>query len=466
MPEPSADIPRGKDTQRDTADDPHLQPTPTASPGCASAPGPGSSGRHALLGPAGPAYRRLAEAGLEVTPPSSPYGDQPAVQHAFLQSLKTIDNVTVLPLSADNARQALQDQILQRPPGRRKDGVKTGAADSAWLRDLSDHAGGDLSRVLLVSADADVRRACQQWQIPAPLLRGWGQLLETLFTFTLDDSDATVTRLIVGYLEDRLNQDPSGPCGFTVTADPRHLADLAEQTLGSGWHKQVISAELTHLEQLVGLINVAVQTPDPAAADPTPGRPVIHTALARVCLLGTAEFLYRENEETRTWQEHDVLVCADLAFEIQDGGVVIGADSRREAAVMRPFWFDDSSQALQEVCEALSTIPLLGFPDCWPDSQDYVELTGPGGTPVYAELERRDPWSAWRLTLAVGDPAEWAELICEHVEEATWVAPDPDPAEADVFPDPPFELRVSSGPLPHRNPAWGLAAWVMSRLRM
>ncbi|MER6008993.1 hypothetical protein ABT120_61420 [Nonomuraea angiospora] len=427
----------------------------------------------ALFGPARTAYRRLGDAGLQVTSPSSPYADHEAVQDAFLESLKEIDNVTLVPLSAGNAKEGLKDQILQRSPGRRKDGVKTGGADSAWLRDLRDHAGGDLGRVLLVSADADVKRACQHWQTPMPLTRPWGQLLETLFTFSLDDSDATVTRLIVRYLRDRLNQTPSGPCGFTVTADSRQLAALAEETpasvLGSTWHRQLVSAELTHLNQLVGLIDVAVQTPDPASATSgrqAPSQPVTHTALARVFFLGTVEFLYRDRDRIHSRREDDVLVCADLAFEIQDGGAVTGAESRREAAVTRPRWFSESSEALHEVCEALSTVPLLNFPSDWPDEQDHIELSAPEGVAVYVELERRDPWSGWKLTVAVGDdPAEWVELTCEQDDEAILDAIVPDYTPLAIVPrDPPFMLYVSDSSLPHENPAWGLAGWVMSQL--
>ncbi|MGA5762108.1 hypothetical protein [Nonomuraea bangladeshensis] len=250
--------------------------------------------------------------------------------------------------------------------------------------------------MLLVSADADVKRACEQWRTPLPLTRPWGQLLQTLFTFDLDDSDATVTRLIVGYLRERLSRDPSSPCGFTLVADPHQLVALAGETLasmlGSDWNRYLISAELTHLNQLIGLTDVVVQTPDPAFGR-VPSRPVTHTALARVFFLGTVELLYhvRGRDRFHSRREDDVLVWADLAFDIQDGGVVIGVESRREAAVGRPRWFDEPADALQEVCEALSTVPLVNFPSNWPDGQDHVELETPAGVAVYAELEQRVP---------------------------------------------------------------------------
>ncbi|MEV4524097.1 hypothetical protein AB0J77_28065 [Micromonospora tulbaghiae] len=57
---------------------------------------------------------------------------------------------------------AIRDQVLQLGPGRRKAEapdvrVKTGASDSASFRLIAAHAGSDLSRVVLVSADKDVR---------------------------------------------------------------------------------------------------------------------------------------------------------------------------------------------------------------------------------------------------------------------------------------------------------------------
>ncbi|MBB2749219.1 UNVERIFIED_ORG: hypothetical protein FHR35_009132 [Microbispora rosea subsp. rosea] len=422
----------------------------------------------AALGTTAPSWRQLADAGLTVTPPASPYTDQSAVQRAFLEALAKIDNLTVVPLSADSAKEGLKDQILQRPPGRRKDGVKTGAADSAWLRDLQRAAQGDLSRVLLVSADGDIKRACQEWQVPTPLMRGWGQLLETLFTFTLDDSDATVTRLIVAYLRRRLFEDPPGGCGFTVTADPRQLAALVEDSLDREPDRHLISAELTHLDHLAGVINVSVQAPESSPAVPPgngsrrpPTQAITHTALARVFFLGTAEFLYREDERLFTWREGDILVRVDMVFEIQDGGAVTSAESVREAAVYRSTEFGESSEALEAVCEALSTVPLLRFPDRWQDEEEAVTITGPGGVEVYVELERSSSWRAWTLTAVVGDdPAEFAELTCEPDEDMIL-----DASGAGLgLTDYPFVLRVSGGPLPHGNPAWGLAAWVLSQL--
>ncbi|WP_433237759.1 hypothetical protein ACQPYK_29530 [Streptosporangium sp. CA-135522] len=72
-----------------------------------------------------------------------------------------------------------------------------------------------------------------------------------------------MTRLIVSYLRDWLAQGSPAPCGFTVTAGPRRLAALAEETLGAGWDRQVISAELTQLDQLAASSRSACKRPNP-----------------------------------------------------------------------------------------------------------------------------------------------------------------------------------------------------------
>jgi len=82
-------------------------------------------------------------------------------------------------------------------PGRRKEGVKTGASDSAWLRDVLDRAEGDVARLLFVSEDNDLRAALAAWQYAEPLTRSLKDLLATLFVVTVDSGAATPVLLRV-----------------------------------------------------------------------------------------------------------------------------------------------------------------------------------------------------------------------------------------------------------------------------
>lgn len=69
--------------------------------------------------------------------------------------------VRVLPLTADDAIEAVRDQVLQRGAASKKSGHKVGAADSAWLRSVfTATKGGEL---LILTGDVDaVERASAQ----------------------------------------------------------------------------------------------------------------------------------------------------------------------------------------------------------------------------------------------------------------------------------------------------------------
>ncbi len=80
---------------------------------------------------------------------------------ASIASLSTTDIIRaiegagaeIVPLSGDAAREAVLDQVLLRGSGARKGPVKTGAADSAWLRSVIEHNGGDFEGVFVVTGD-------------------------------------------------------------------------------------------------------------------------------------------------------------------------------------------------------------------------------------------------------------------------------------------------------------------------
>lgn len=59
----------------------------------------------------------------------------------------------VVELTDEAARAAIRDQVLVVGTGGRKSGVKTGAADSAWLRSVVAQNGGNLDQIILVTGD-------------------------------------------------------------------------------------------------------------------------------------------------------------------------------------------------------------------------------------------------------------------------------------------------------------------------
>lgn len=86
---------------------------------------------------------------------------------------------------------ALRDQILQTGTGSRRSGVKTGASDSAWLRDVLEKAGGTFAPVVLVTNDRkDVQAFCGT-NIQLPVMCNVAALNETLFRFVADPGHLT-----------------------------------------------------------------------------------------------------------------------------------------------------------------------------------------------------------------------------------------------------------------------------------
>ena len=72
-------------------------------------------------------------------------------------------------MEGDAAVSAIRDQVLLRGPGSRKRGVKTGAADSAWIRSVIDYNNGATAGLILVTGDGrSVASTCESLGIDPP----------------------------------------------------------------------------------------------------------------------------------------------------------------------------------------------------------------------------------------------------------------------------------------------------------
>lgn len=94
--------------------------------------------------------------------------------------------VTVWRPSKDDLRDALKDQVLQLGNGERKQGVKTGAADSTVLACVRDQIGDrrNAEAVVLATNDDLLRQACaERFPNEVLLVAGTADLLKKLRTF-------------------------------------------------------------------------------------------------------------------------------------------------------------------------------------------------------------------------------------------------------------------------------------------
>lgn len=395
---------------------------------------------------------------------SSPYGDARTVTETFLKNLATIPHLTLIPLSPENALLAVKDQILLLPPARRKDDVKTGASDSAWLRTVLDEVGGDTTRLLIVSDDKDIKAAFEEWKKDCPLMRRRGQLKATMSEFSLDEGHAE--SLIRLYLDSSLADSFQGegtPCWDIDAAS--NLEGLVASSLEMDEPDTgLYGASLSRLTGLAGITDTYVESA-PGQEENQPrnselGPKPTQTALATVFFLADAEAtvnrLYHGGDPSvDSLNYDDVLVRVPMSFDIQDGHV-IRARSEDEAVVSLPEnRYHDPFDAAADLLDTLGAVPGLVPPDAWPETSEVLDLVaGARRTPV--RLDINDPQGEWHLNVTVG--TETAELICIFDHNAVRGG-----RKETFYIRPPYEIELHHGGALSFNPLWALNQWIITR---
>jgi hypothetical protein len=92
----------------------------------------------------------------------------------------------IVPLNGEAATSAIRDQVLLRGPGSRKRDVKTGAADSAWVRSVIDHNNGETDGLILVTGDdRAVLATCESLEVSPPkIAKNLGEIRHLLEEIT------------------------------------------------------------------------------------------------------------------------------------------------------------------------------------------------------------------------------------------------------------------------------------------
>ena len=76
----------------------------------------------------------------------------------------------IISLDEEDAREAILDQVLLRGVGSRKSGVKTGAADSAWVRSVIAYNDGESDGLIIVTGDSRaLERTCAEIGVDVPM---------------------------------------------------------------------------------------------------------------------------------------------------------------------------------------------------------------------------------------------------------------------------------------------------------
>ena len=144
-------------------------------------------------------------------------------------------------------------------------GVRTGAADGAWLRDVIG-ATDSPDSVVVVSDDAGIEKRLDAWAFePPPLVRQWHHLRPSLFKYMQAPAAAAenVVRFARAAVEERAWAE-------RLDLDKVDITDLTSQWEHGYWaiisEPVDIQAEVEDLEAIIGIARVQIDNRRAAAS--------------------------------------------------------------------------------------------------------------------------------------------------------------------------------------------------------
>lgn len=297
-------------------------------------------------------WRRLAKAGLVFGSYPGPHNHVDVLAR-LREFLAAIPNVQIIPVSGESAIDGLRDQVLQTGPGSTKQGVKTGAADSAWVRDVLHAVGGDPAKVIFVSGDVKgVRSTCQDLGITSPRIVSEHELFTALFAF--DPAPDPVTRLVADHLLTTFDSALAADDGHTPPMDAWIAVSEFDIHAPTGL-EDLYSGDSVTLDPEPTLIGVR----EVEVLDFDEGKPNEATVRFEVVLLGhLTVWGYDldadgtvESTTTTVWNQ---LIEAPMIAEVQDLSLRLLA-SDGPATVSDPEQrFPDGQEARQWLADALT----------------------------------------------------------------------------------------------------------------
>jgi hypothetical protein len=433
-----------------------------------------------LKGAASNERKRLQSAGLEVPAPAG-YATRDDVIAAVLENLAKMPNVKVIKLTGRSAIEGLKDQVLLRRPAKLKGAedlakaTKTGASDSAWLRDVLELADPD--EVLIVTSDGDVRAAFEAWKKPVPNLRTLAELRPTLFDLSVDDGHARSA--IIRYLTARLPADQQDEdaldIGRIVGLEAAFTRKLEEENTGlnspSGY-----GASVTGLVALAGIGVVRVeagesadQVPSDLRRGPTdPGTASRETADAMVFFLATGEatiqrLLHGGDPEVAVVPISNVLVRANLTFQFADGIITSMSADTDATAMLLERAFNESDEAETEFIDALNTVPGIALVDGALEDRQRFDIPGTSAHVVIDVTRDGENWIA-EIDLWHGDDDE-EKLVgtigveCEYNVDTWWGGSRDGFQGPDAYP-----VGVYGDELHEGHGIWSVPAWLLKHI--
>ncbi|MGO1025729.1 hypothetical protein ACTOXX_34715 [Streptomyces rubiginosohelvolus] len=430
--------------------------------------------------------KRLVDAGLDIPAPTG-YTTRDEVVEAALANLTNTPNVRIIKLTGQSAIEGLKDQVLLRAPAKRKgarapdpdtgtkgtSGHKTGASDSAWIRDVLALANPD--EVVIVSKDRDVSASFEAWNKPVPELRSLAELRPTFFDFTVDDGYARSA--IVRYLRERIPA-PLDRDTIDIGRIVGLEAAYARTRDGDGTSLSSYGASVTDLVALAGIGDVRVETNASSASAPAgrgsgpddPGTAQMEAADAMVFFLATGEatvqtLLNGGDPEVDVITINNVLVRAQLTFQFTDGVITSMAADTDATAMLLEEAFDDTESLEEAFVEALNTVPGIALESDSLRFGSVDEMIEIPGTNVHVEISMGqfgDQWSSEvNLWLVNGEEQELGGTVGLEGEydPSSWWGGQDGFQGSDAY-----SISAWGDGLHDCHGVWAFSAWLIERI--
>lgn len=352
-------------------------------------------------------HKRLRRAGLAEVPLLSDL-DSAQIADELLKKCADIPNVIVIGLTGESAMAGLRDQILGTGPGSATTGVRTGAADSAWVRGALDRANNRLRSVVFLSRNEDdvvktalalghAKNDIQIWKQPGTKVEE--EMLDKFFGPAPAPAEPaepvdvvmvlrTITALLQSdYKAARKADDHHGP--------PPEWIEISDVGIGGNhdWDDdneiETMLDPQAEVEPYVELVDVAVMDVYAANEDGT-GVMVDYTVRVLADVRVEGQKINNDGDGYWDWVIlRDRLLTVPYTAELRDGALVdVTQTDTAENDTASPR-FDDNYDAYQWLyTQELSTwqhITIHPLSDS-PDLPKMFELRGPDGRVEKAEL--------------------------------------------------------------------------------
>lgn len=298
---------------------------------------------------------------------SIPEADVAEVVDRMRESFAAIPNVVVVAGSPEGALRGLRAQVLLEGAGRRKNEVKTGAADMGQVFDLLQYVKPNYSALAIYSQDADIDAAidllCRGAQ--PQRFRSQGEVLAAARGMVpkpaTPEEHASVEKAVARFVTGQLKQPEA-------SEDLRAWGAIQSEKLGQvealgsrRWYRLETDA-------VTGLAAVQTVKIEVATANSSPR---LFTCNVKLVANLVGEYLSRteiaEELEVFPWSGDDIVLEVDVAGLLVAGQAKDLRPIGTARVVDAPSWFPSMEAAKEALVGALAAAPLFGDEAWWHD---------------------------------------------------------------------------------------------------